>query len=583
MESARFSIARPVPMRSRRALWLRILNPSILLLFGSTLANAQQPSPLPQPCLARAETPSELSTLLNAVQRSPSGAAYLNLGKFYLEADRLACAISTLEQSLKTGPQSWKAHYYLAQASLRAGDQERAESEMETAHSQGGNAMLDVLDADRVRAASIARLHEAANQALAAGNAAAAADGYRKALQINPRDPKLRYNLAVALGDQGDFPAEDIELKKAVAIDPNLAAAQNKLGALAMQKQQPTEAESRFKKALAIDSSFAEAQDNLGALYAQQGKNSEADALFLQAIANDPKNANALADLGMLRLKIGNDDHALSNLQKAVSLEPESASLRVDLGVGLEHQANRPEAFREFSEAVRLDQDLAAAHYNLGRMLFEDGKYPEADKELRTAVRLQPNYASALYYLAVTAHQQDQEDRSTELLKKVIALRPDNADAQYLLGQNLEHAGDVRGAVEHWKAAIQVDPNYSAALHNLARALTKLHDPGAKIYQDRFDAQLRNQQITDRATALGNVALEAAKVKDWPRTIKQMNEAIEICGDCSLSAHLHKNLALFYVQMGNVGEARKALNEALQLAPQDKEIESAIASLPPSQ
>jgi Flp pilus assembly protein TadD len=58
-----------------------------------------------------------------------------------------------------------------------------------------------------------------------------------------------------------------------------------------------------------------------------------------------------------------------------------------------------------------------------------------------------------------------------------------------------------------------------------------------------------------------------------------MNEAIQLCGNCPESAHLHKNLGLFYRQTGNIGEAKKELGTALQLTPNDPDTRSALAML----
>ena len=280
----------------------------------------------------------------------------------------------------------------------------------------------------------------------------------------------------------------------------------------------------------------------------------------------------------MLEAKTGRGAEAVQSFQKAVALEPTSAQAHLNLGIALVDQFDRPRGLSEFSEAARLDPNLAAAHYNLGRFFYETGKYEDAAKELETANRLQPD-PDTMYFLALTAKQENQPERSTELLQKVVALRPDNADAQYLLGQNLEHSGDTAAAIQHWKAAVQAAPNHSQALYNLAKALNKSHDPDAKQYQDRFDALQKSQQIADRVSQLGNFALEAANAQNWPQALEQMNEAIQLCGDCPQSAHLHKNLGLFYGRTGNIGEAKKELRTALQLAPNDTDAQNALAML----
>jgi tetratricopeptide (TPR) repeat protein len=251
----------------------------------------------------------------------------------------------------------------------------------------------------------------------------------------------------------------------------------------------------------------------------------------------------------------------------------------LNLGIALVDQYDRTNGFKEFSEAARLDPRSAAVHYNLGRFYFETAKYEDARKELDESLRLEPNHAPALYFLALAAKQDNDLDRSTQLFEKVIALQPGNPDAQFLLGQNLEHLGKTPEAVVHWKLALQADPNYSQALYNLARALRKSHDPEAQQYQDRYDTLQKNQQVTDRVQQLGNFALEASNAQNWPQAFAQMQEALELCGQCSEAAHLHKNLGMMYVRTGKLDQAQKELDTALRLNPDDNDAKQGLAAI----
>ena len=546
-----------------------------------------------------------IDALERAASLAPKDAnVRFQLGVQLARSGKTSEAIQQLQAAERIRPSDAETHHQLALLLEKAGETERA---------RGERARFTALKSEGDKEAAIARFNAEGNRFLSAGNPKAAAENYRKAVQLKPSVGKLHYNLSLALDRLGDIPSEQKELERAVELDPNLAVVHNQLGLLALQGGQYVEAEQRFKKALAIDPKFAEAESNLGVLYSQQGKHAEAASLFQQATQNDPKYARAYvnlgllmaqqgaspeaerqfltaiqvdssyagayAALGMLQAKTGHGPEAVKNFQQAVALEPGSAEAHLNLGIALVDQFDRPGGFKEFSEAARLDPNLSAVHYNLGRFFFETGKYEDAGRELETAIRLQPDSAGALYFLALTAKQENELERSTELLQKVVDLQPGNADAQYLLGQNLERSGNTPGAIGHWKAAVQGDPNHSQALYNLARSLAKMHDPEAKQYQDRFEALQRNQRITDRVSELGNFALEAANAKNWPQAIEQMNEAIQLCGTCSQSEHLHKNLALFYGRTGNIGEAEKELHTALALAPDDADAQNALAML----
>jgi tetratricopeptide (TPR) repeat protein len=251
----------------------------------------------------------------------------------------------------------------------------------------------------------------------------------------------------------------------------------------------------------------------------------------------------------------------------------------VNLGIALADQYDLAGGLAQFSEAIRLDPRSAKAHYNLGRFYFYIGKYDEARKELETACQIQADYPDALYSLALTERQLNNALRATELLEKVVVLSPGNADAQYLLGQNLDQMGKTDEAIAHWKAAVRVDPNQSQSLYHLARTLDKRHDPEAQQYMERFRALEKSQRLFDRVQALGNFAIEAAKAQNWPQAVEQMKEAIQLCGQCAESAHLHRNLGLIYCRTGNRQDGEKELRAALQLDPHDEDAKKALAQL----
>lgn len=545
------------------------------------------------------------ASLQQAKRLNPGNAdTRYNLGRVLVRMGKPDEAIQEFEAAGKINPDDAEIHAQLASVLQQQNQNERAQVELRKSRELRGRSDQQ---------AQAGKLNDESNRYLLAGNPQAAVESYRKALKLNPGDAKLHYNLSLALDRLGDKSAEQEELKNAIRLDPNLSVAHNQLGLLAMGDGRFPEAEEYFKNAIQIDPKYAEAENNLGVLYSQQGKDSEAAAFFQQAVQNDPsyakayvnlglimakqgafpqaaqqfqlalkvdpQNEGAYTALGMLQAKTGRGKEAVDTFRKAVALAPDSADAHLNLGIALVDQYDRTGGFREFSEAVLLNPNLAAAHHNLGRFYYENGKYDDAQRELETACHLQPNFASALYFLALTEIQNNQPERSTELLRQVVALRPENVDAQYLLGQNLEHAGKTKEAIEHWKAAVQADPNHSQALYNLARALNKLHDPDAEQFQARFDALQKSQQITDRVEQLGNFALEAANANNWPQAFEQMTEALQLCGSCPQSAHLHHNLGLFYGKTGKVEEAKKELQTAIALDPSDADAQKALVML----
>jgi len=551
------------------------------------------------------QTQAATNALRKAVSLDPKDAqARHRLGTLLARAGRNAEALSQLQMAERLAPLDPQLHQERAALLEQTGNQAAARQE---------RAQAAALEAEAKQEAVLAKLTDQANHDLSAGQAQAAAGGYRKALQARPNDPRLHYNLALALDQMGDVASERKELQRAVALDNSFADAQNQLALLALKGGDLDDAEQRFKKALAVDPNYAEAAGNLAIVYSERGNDADAahwlqEALRLDpkyakaylnlglllarkgafadaeqqlrnAIQIDPAYADAYAALGMVQAKTGRNSDAVGSFRRALALDPNSAQAHLNLGIALVDNYDRSAGLKEFSEALRLDPQLAAAHSNLGRFYYETGKYPDAQQELETALRLEPDSAEALYFLALTERQLGALERSSQLLKKLVQLQPGNADAQFLLGQNLEREGNPTGAVEHWQLALEADPDHSQALYSLAKALKKLGNPEAQKYQDRFDALQKNQQITDRVQELGNFALEAANAQNWPQAIELMTEAIQLCGSCPQGAHLHRNLGLFYGRTGKIEEAKAQLHTALELDPHDADAQKALSVL----
>jgi tetratricopeptide (TPR) repeat protein len=445
------------------------------------------------------------------------------------------------------------------------------------------------------------------------GSFQAAADTYRESISLDPHNPQLHYNLSLALSKLGDRRAEQRELKTALELDPTLTEAHNRLGICYLDDKQAAQAEGEFKRALALSPRYAEAEYNLGVLYAQEGRNSQAASLLRQATQHNPEyqqaylalglalagqgyylraaeqfetairlspdSAEAYSALGKVQAKLGRLKDSVRSFQKVIALHPDSSDAHLNLGFALADQNDMPGALEEFSEAVRLDPNSALAHYNRGRLLYQWARNEEARAELESACRLAPDYGAALYLLALLESHENNLSRSTELSRKVVALEPRNPDAQFLLGQNLFLSGKREEAIQHWEMAIESDPKHSESLYNLARTLGQLHRPEAKQYRDRYEALQQGPQVTEQVKKLGNLALDAANARNWSEAVAQLRKALELCGQCSERAHLHKDLGLIYCRSGVVEMCERELQTALELNPNDEDVLKALEVL----
>ncbi len=244
--------------------------------------------------------------------------------------------------------------------------------------------------------------------------------------------------------------------------------------------------------------------------------------------------------------------------------------------MALADQFNLEGALEEFSEAIRLDPNAAAAHYNKGRVLLDLRRDSDAKPELEAATRLDPGSSEPWYLLGLIEKSAGNPQAAVQMLQKAAALDPRNPDTLFVLGQELLHSGDRNGAIAQWRRVIEIKPDHGEALYNLSRQLVKTDPQEAQQFQQRFDTLQAQKHIMDRAQTLGNFALSAAAAHDWPQAIAQLKEGLQVCGECSALALLHKNLGLTYCRSGDLKNGLAELLEAKKLTPQDPDIDQAI-------
>ena len=172
---------------------------------------------------------------------------------------------------------------------------------------------------------------------------AEAAEQYRRAAQLAPRNRTHAFNLAVALQNQDRLDEAIVEYERALRIDPNYARAREELARVrrradivaaraAFQRQAWPEAEARLRAAMARTPGIAVDHYNLGVALERQGRLDEARAQYAAALrlADDPDVRRRLEALreqqesvgGQVRAGVGRAMNAIGQL---VGIEGEEA------------------------------------------------------------------------------------------------------------------------------------------------------------------------------------------------------------------------------------------------------------------
>ena len=131
------------------------------------------------------------------------------------------------------------------------------------------------------------------------------------------------------------------------------------------------EAEACYRKALTLDPGLAAAQTNLGHLAYRRGDTLAARAAFEAALLMDPEQPEARFNLANLILESGDLELAVAELRRVLQTAPDFADAHYNLAVALERLGGRAQARAHLERYVRLDGTKNAPWAAEARTLLE--------------------------------------------------------------------------------------------------------------------------------------------------------------------------------------------------------------------
>ena len=184
---------------------------------------------------------------------------------------------------------------------------------------------------------------------------------YQHSLSVAPNNLVVHYNLAHALGKQGNR----------------------------------NEALTHFGEALRINPDYVDALVNTGVTLNELQRFGEATTPLTRALQLEPGSSKAHLQLGIALAQSNGSDQALRHFVQAMELAPGNPDVRTNLGLMLAREGRLSEAREHLNEAIRLNPDSPEAHNNLGLVLLMQGNPENSIPEFSTALRLKPEFKLA--------------------------------------------------------------------------------------------------------------------------------------------------------------------------------------------
>jgi len=235
-----------------------------------------------------------------------------------------------------------------------------------------------------------------------------------------------------------------------------------------------------------------------------------AQPLARKLLAAHPHDSDFLYLSGILEDQSGNFATARRHLEESVALDPDRYNAHYNLGLVLAELKDYPAAKEHFEKAIALGAPEPQVHFKLSTVLRALGDNDRAQDELKlyqqlnqtqlnrtlaaskaaeaakeqTAGNLQkaaalyreasdatPDDTALAYKLALALDATGDTAAERTALERAVKIDPAFALAQNQLGYLDSKDGDIAGAEQHFRLAVQAAPGYTQAWISLAATL----------------------------------------------------------------------------------------------------------------
>ncbi|HEX8474687.1 MAG TPA: tetratricopeptide repeat protein [Pyrinomonadaceae bacterium] len=370
----------------------------------------------------------------------------------------------------------------------------------------------------------------------------------------------------IAALEGGDEARAADAFRRAVEIEPREFTAHTYLGLLADKAGNLREAERHFAAAAIAAPTSPVARNNHGAILLRLGRTEQAAAQFEVSLRLDRAQPSALVNLAQIRFASNTPEglqKARELFERAHAIAPDADIARslVVVALRLNDRTAAAQYYKDYAERLARATATAAApaqRAELGAALLEAGFTNEALEELNAAHKADPSNVDATVLLARALLARNDIAAAGRTLEAAVASGIDSAPVYAALAEVYQQGGYFENAIPAMRLAIERDPKSEAYRFRYGMLLTDTKAPAAAAI--RLQEALAEFPRSARLwLALGIAHVSQDKFEE---AAKDFARAIEL--DPRLVA-AHAYLGMTHTQAGRYTEAATHYGRALAI------------------
>jgi Flp pilus assembly protein TadD len=160
--------------------------------------------------------------------------------------------------------------------------------------------------------------------------------------------------------------------------------------------------------------------------------------------------------------------NSITLLERAVQVVPGNSMAHVMLGNAYFEGGQLDGALREYEEARRLRQNDPLVWDRVGVVLMQQNKAAEALPCFDTAIRIAPGWPEPRRQMALALLRLGRDAEARTIYQTLASLMPATAESRRDLADLLAEGRQFSDAIDSYREALRLKPDFQAALNNLA-------------------------------------------------------------------------------------------------------------------
>jgi tetratricopeptide (TPR) repeat protein len=310
-------------------------------------------------------------------------------------------------------------------------------------------------------------------------------------VKSQPNAPAPHYELALALGARGQGDRAIEELRRALALKPDLPAAWRTLGDHLTAVGDSTGADDAYAQAIRYSTRDPRLME--AALHLCEGKLAPAETLLREHLKQHPTDVAAIRMLAEVATRLARYGDAESLLTRCLELSPSFAPARHNLAVVLHRQTRFNEALAEISRLLQTDPRNPSYRVLQAAVLGRIGNYPETIRVYEDVLAEYPAQAKVWMSYGHALRTAGRQSDSVSAYRKSIEITPQLGEAWWSLA-NLKRVRFTEEDVQTMRTQLR-DPSLTDddRLHFHFAAGKALEDAGR--YAESFEHYAEGNRI----------------------------------------------------------------------------------------